>query len=65
MTLVIVSGWLLTVANIGDSDAYLDTGSEAVQLTFSHRIQASGPLWSISDPAGAVKLSATANGHHT
>ncbi|KAI8463185.1 MAG: phosphatase 2C-like domain-containing protein [Monoraphidium minutum] len=43
MTLTIVSGWLITVANVGDSSAVLDTGDDASEITLSHRIQARGP----------------------
>lgn len=30
-------GWLVTVANLGDSRAYLDTGCESVMLTVRRR----------------------------
>lgn len=39
VTAVIVVGYLLTVANIGDSSAVLDTGCSILELTGSHRIQ--------------------------
>lgn len=39
MTLVVVSGWLVTVANTGDSSAVLDTGDHISEITLSHRIQ--------------------------
>jgi hypothetical protein len=42
MTLVIVSGWLVTVANTGDSSAVLDSGDHISEITFSHRIQVGG-----------------------
>ena len=39
MTVVLVTGPLVTVANIGDSSAVLDTGLSMLELTSSHRIQ--------------------------
>jgi serine/threonine protein phosphatase PrpC len=39
MTLAVVSGWLLTVANTGDSNAIIDCGDSVQEITFSHRIQ--------------------------
>ncbi|PNW77853.1 hypothetical protein CHLRE_10g454450v5 [Chlamydomonas reinhardtii] len=39
VTATIVIGYLLTVANIGDSSAVLDTGCSILELTGSHRIQ--------------------------
>lgn len=39
MTLVVVSGWLVTVANTGDSSAVIDTGDHISEITVSHRIQ--------------------------
>ncbi|KXZ54621.1 hypothetical protein GPECTOR_4g686 [Gonium pectorale] len=39
VTAAIVIGYLLTVANIGDSSAVLDTGCSILELTGSHRIQ--------------------------
>lgn len=38
VTLVMVIGSLLTVANLGDSSAVLDTGCSILELTASHRI---------------------------
>lgn len=38
VTVVLQYGWLLTVANLGDSRALLDTGSDMLQLTVDHRI---------------------------
>jgi hypothetical protein len=32
------SGWYLTVANVGDSRAVVDTGAETVLLTEDHRV---------------------------
>ncbi|GIL52954.1 hypothetical protein Vafri_8690 [Volvox africanus] len=39
VTATIVIGYLLTVANLGDSSAVLDTGCSILELTGSHRIQ--------------------------
>ena len=39
MTLALLTGRLLTVANVGDSSAVLDTGCSLLELTRSHRIQ--------------------------
>ena len=36
--MVLLCGRLLTVANVGDSDAVLDTGTEHFMLTVNHRI---------------------------
>lgn len=38
MTLAIVTGWLLTTANLGDSAAHLDNGLQASPLTTCHRV---------------------------
>eukprot|EP00798_Chlamydomonas_sp_ICE-L_P008571 gene8571-34005_t len=38
VTAIITTGWLVTVANIGDSSAIVDTGSTVLELTRSHRI---------------------------
>ena len=32
------SGWIVTVANVGDSRAVADTGAETVLLTEDHRV---------------------------
>ncbi|GLC58862.1 hypothetical protein PLESTB_001409100 [Pleodorina starrii] len=40
-TLAIQVGWELLVANVGDSLAYLDTGSEIVVLSANHRVSES------------------------
>ncbi|KAL4444168.1 hypothetical protein ABPG75_011905 [Micractinium tetrahymenae] len=37
-TLVLQMGWLLTVANLGDSRALLDTGVQSHMLTVDHRV---------------------------
>lgn len=37
--MAVLFGNLLTVANVGDSKAFIDTGSEVVELTTSHRIE--------------------------
>ncbi len=39
MTILVVTGSLLTVANIGDSEAVLDTGLSILEMTRSHRLQ--------------------------
>jgi hypothetical protein len=38
----VLSGWLLTVANTGDSNAVIDCGDDVQEITFSHRIQVCG-----------------------
>lgn len=39
LTLALFSGWLLTMANVGDSEAFLDLGSgKGIELTTSDRI---------------------------
>ena len=35
VSLVTLVGWQLTVANVGDSCVYLDTGSEVIQARFA------------------------------
>ncbi|KAK9787603.1 hypothetical protein WJX73_002953 [Symbiochloris irregularis] len=40
-TVVLQCGWLLTVANVGDSYALLDTGSQTMLLTADHRVASS------------------------
>ncbi|KAG1675420.1 hypothetical protein FOA52_012339 [Chlamydomonas sp. UWO 241] len=37
-TLAVAVGWTLTVASVGDSLAYLDTGSEIIQVSGNHRV---------------------------
>lgn len=37
--MAVLFGNLLTVANVGDSKAFVDTGSEIVELTTTHRIE--------------------------
>ena len=39
ITMAVLYGKLLTVANVGDSKAFMDTGSEIVELSTSHRIE--------------------------
>jgi hypothetical protein len=39
VTLMLVTGSLITVANLGDSSAVLDTGNSIFELTKNHRIQ--------------------------
>ena len=43
MTVVLVTGPLMTVAKIGDSAAVLDTGCSMLELTASHRVQDNVP----------------------
>ncbi|CAL5228517.1 g11669 [Coccomyxa viridis] len=38
VTIVIQCGWLLTIANLGDSRAVLDTGAQILQLSVDHRV---------------------------
>lgn len=37
-TIVLVTDWLVTCINLGDSHAYLDTGSQLIRLTSDHRV---------------------------
>ncbi len=37
-TIIIVTDWLVTSVNLGDSHAYLDTGSQLIRLTSDHRV---------------------------
>eukprot|EP00210_Caulerpa_lentillifera_P006622 g6327.t1 len=39
MTVVLICGRLLTVANVGDSDSYIHTGTSFFQLNKSHRVE--------------------------
>eukprot|EP00884_Botryococcus_braunii_P001961 jgi/Botrbrau1/11766/Bobra.0195s0091.1 len=38
LTVVVVTGWLVTCANVGDSRAYVDAGGTPVQITADHRL---------------------------
>eukprot|EP00887_Chlorella_sp_A99_P000204 scaffold13.g204.t1 len=38
-TLAVAVGWELLVANVGDSCAYLDTGTEVLQVSATHRLE--------------------------
>lgn len=38
LTVVFITGELVTVANLGDSSAVLDSGTELLELTKSHRL---------------------------
>lgn len=38
-TIAFVCGWQLLVANVGDSCAYLDTGSEVLAISGNHRLE--------------------------
>ena len=35
-TVAVIVGWDLLVASVGDSEAYLDTGAEVIQVCFLH-----------------------------
>lgn len=48
-TLAVVCGWELLVANVGDSCAYLDTGSEVLQVRNNHHLLASNALVLVAD----------------
>jgi serine/threonine protein phosphatase PrpC len=37
-TIVLVTEWLVTCINLGDSHAYIDTGNQLFQLTCDHRV---------------------------
>ena len=50
VTIVLVTGALLTAANIGDSAAVLDTGCSMLELTDSHRIQVRGAPVCVGGP---------------
>lgn len=39
-TIVLVTNWLVTSANLGDSHAFLDTGTQLIALTADHRVAA-------------------------
>jgi hypothetical protein len=39
LTLAVVTGWLLTVANVGDSSAFLDNGIDFLEATTSDQIE--------------------------
>ncbi|CAD7695833.1 unnamed protein product [Ostreobium quekettii] len=51
VTLAVLCGRLLTVANLGDSDAVLDTGSDAILATVGRRSEDV-----VDEPSGAVDL---------
>ena len=38
LSIILQTGWLLTVASLGDSLAFMDTGFQIVQLTADHRL---------------------------
>ena len=38
VTAAILTGWLLTIANTGDSGAFLDTGNSVLEATEDHRV---------------------------
>ncbi|KAL3143652.1 hypothetical protein ABBQ38_002448 [Trebouxia sp. C0009 RCD-2024] len=37
-TVAVIVGWDLLVASVGDSEAYLDTGAEVIQVSDTHRL---------------------------
>jgi serine/threonine protein phosphatase PrpC len=37
-TVVLVTDWMVTCINLGDSHAFLDTGNQLIQLTSDHRV---------------------------
>ena len=39
-TVAVIVGWDLLVASVGDSEAYLDTGAEVIQVCFLHMVYA-------------------------
>jgi len=39
VTVVLLAGWLLTVANLGDTEAVIDTGNKIEVMTCSHRLE--------------------------
>eukprot|EP00803_Ostreobium_quekettii_P001301 evm.model.scf_2486.1 EVM.evm.TU.scf_2486.1 scf_2486:9499-11655(-) len=43
ITVALVGGWMLTVANLGDALGYLDTGLGIVDMTVTHRLHDSKP----------------------
>ena len=40
-TVAALVGWELVIANVGDSLAFLDTGSEVIQVSGNHRLDTS------------------------
>jgi serine/threonine protein phosphatase PrpC len=53
-TIVMVTEWLVTCINLGDSHAYLDTGSQLIQLTKDHRVAVNKPDRRRVERTGAV-----------
>jgi BRCA1-associated protein len=54
--ILVMNGVLLTVANVGDSDGVLDTGTSMLEVTCSHRIHTS-PVEQARLKAAGCKLS--------
>lgn len=38
VSVALVCGWLLTVANVGDSEVFLDTRGQVIEMTCSHKL---------------------------
>ena len=69
VSVVLVTGPLVTVANIGDSSAVLDTGFSMLELTTSHRIHdrcgGGGIRGHCSPPEGLHGLNWNLNAHES
>lgn len=59
VTLALLCGRLLTVANLGDSDAVLDSGSQTILATVSHRIETNDAERKRLSEAGVLLASQT------
>ena len=64
-TLAVVVGWELLVANVGDSCAYLDTGSEIIQVRALGARIWKVVWWRSGCKAVAEALSCVCLGDHT
>lgn len=70
-------GWLLTIANLGDSRAVMDTGAQILQLSVDHRVathraerhrlESTGALIAPIDVSGKppVIITQGSSSHHT
>ena len=47
-TVAVIVGWDLLVASVGDSEAYLDTGAEVIQVCFLHLVYAVAEACSVA-----------------
>ena len=47
--MAVLFGSLLTIANVGDSKAFIDTSSELEELTTSHRIEDNVGVYGLPD----------------